>query len=300
MPEVSIGMPVYNDVSFIEKSINSILNQSFEDFQLILSDDNSTDGSYEICKKIAQKDKRIKLIRHEKNIGISRNMKYLLGISEGKYFMWAGNDDLWHKDFIKILRDSLEESNENYICAFGGVLFIDESDKEIRTISRRINDFGHEDPIKRILKVITFNDDSFGYALFKREEIVDVDFPIWWWKNKICAYNNIYPSLIYYMAKGNFKLSTKDIIWYNRLKTPKKINHTIPYDNSFVRGIFFFMLRKFNLVFESSKLICKTNLKLSSFFKILPYLIFYWFLIPVYSEFGLRLKNFLNGDLRFY
>ena len=93
-------MPVFNDIDFIKQSVESILNQSYSDFWLVISDDASTDGTGEICKNYALKDNRIKYIRHEKNLGISRNMQFLLSHATTEYFMWAGDDDLYAPDFI--------------------------------------------------------------------------------------------------------------------------------------------------------------------------------------------------------
>ena len=76
-PLISIGMPVFNDRDFIERSIQSLLNQTFCNFELIISDDCSTDGSQDICLWYANLDSRIKYIRHAKNIGISNNIKFV-------------------------------------------------------------------------------------------------------------------------------------------------------------------------------------------------------------------------------
>src|SRR5690554_7612694 len=86
---ITIGMPVFNDVDFIEESILSVLNQSFSDFELIISDDGSSDGSADICKQYAEKDSRVRYVRQAKNLGISKNMEWLLNQSKNKYFVWA-------------------------------------------------------------------------------------------------------------------------------------------------------------------------------------------------------------------
>ena len=75
---LTIGMPVFNDILFIEQSIQSILNQSFKDFIFILSDDGATDGSAEICLEYAKQEPRIKYVKQKNNLGISKNMEFLL------------------------------------------------------------------------------------------------------------------------------------------------------------------------------------------------------------------------------
>src|SRR5579862_6800932 len=103
-------MPVYNDRMFLRSAITSILNQSHSNFELIISDDYSTDGSDQICLEMAKEDSRIKYLRQSKNIGISRNMEFLIKESKGEYFMWAGDDDVWDIDFISTLLDSLKNN----------------------------------------------------------------------------------------------------------------------------------------------------------------------------------------------
>src|SRR5690349_8401620 len=123
---LSIGMPVFNDKAFLPAALDSLLNQSFKNFELIISDDQSTDGSAEICKNYATRDRRIKYIRQPANIGISANMKFLLTASTGKYFMWAANDDYWHPDFIAELLKGLEK-DPNTIAAFCPYLYVNEA-----------------------------------------------------------------------------------------------------------------------------------------------------------------------------
>ncbi len=297
-PQVSIGMPVFNDILFIEKAINSLLSQTFLDFELIISDDLSTDGSALICKNYEQLDSRIRYIRQHENIGISRNMKYLLNEAKGKYFMWAADDDLWHQDFIQILVTTLEE-NPDSVVAFGGVMFIDQYDNEIEKVNPRFTDYRAEGVIPRVKKLVRINDDSFGYGLFVREKILDVEFPVWWWYNKECAYNNIYPTLVYYLSMGNFKLATNKYIWFNRLKDSDFINHKVPFNQTFIRATFFHFLRKINLVYFSIKLMIKADSSFVAVVKVLPTFIKYWILIPSYWEFRSRLRGFMHGRLDF-
>ncbi|MBU4353452.1 glycosyltransferase, partial [Candidatus Parcubacteria bacterium] len=89
MAKVFIGMPAYNGERFIGEAIESLLNQSFSDFTLFISDDASTDGTQAICENYAKKDPRIICHRQEKNIGMFPNFKFLLDRANGDFFMWA-------------------------------------------------------------------------------------------------------------------------------------------------------------------------------------------------------------------
>lgn len=101
IPKVSIGMPVYNGEAFIHKALDSLLGQTFSDFELIISDNASTDATAEICKDYERKDKRVQYIRQSENKGAMFNFKFVLSRALGPYFMWAAADDIWDKDFLR-------------------------------------------------------------------------------------------------------------------------------------------------------------------------------------------------------
>src|SRR3989344_6660086 len=96
-PLISIGLPVFNGEKFIEQSLKSLIAQTYINFEIIISDNNSSDNTFKICEKYAKKDNRIKLIRQSKNIGGIQNFNFVLRFSKGKYFTWQGGDDLRHK-----------------------------------------------------------------------------------------------------------------------------------------------------------------------------------------------------------
>lgn len=108
MAKVFIGMLVYNGERFVGEAIESLLNQSFSDFTLFISDDASIDNTQAICERYTQKDPRIIYHRQEKNIGMFPNFKFVLDSARGDYFMWASHDDLWDKDFLKVCVENIE------------------------------------------------------------------------------------------------------------------------------------------------------------------------------------------------
>jgi glycosyltransferase involved in cell wall biosynthesis len=93
-PRVSIGMPVYNGERYIEQAIESILAQTFSDFELIISDNASTDRTADICRSYAVRDRRIRYCRNETNIGYGRNQNLVIELSSGEYFLCAHHDDV--------------------------------------------------------------------------------------------------------------------------------------------------------------------------------------------------------------
>jgi glycosyltransferase involved in cell wall biosynthesis len=99
-PTVSIGMPVYDGERYIREALDSLLAQTFTDFEFMISDNASTDGTESICREYAAKDSRIHYIRQDKNRGSTNNCRFLLDQAKGKYFMWAACDDYWSPNFI--------------------------------------------------------------------------------------------------------------------------------------------------------------------------------------------------------
>lgn len=99
-PAVSIGMPVFNGERLISQAIRSLLYQSFGDFELIISDNSSTDRTPDICKFYAHRDSRVKYIRQPLNIGAAANFEYVLNVAQAGMFMWAAHDDKWEKSYL--------------------------------------------------------------------------------------------------------------------------------------------------------------------------------------------------------
>lgn len=93
-------MPVFNGEKTIEAALDSILGQSHPDFELIISDNASTDRTEEICRQYAKEDCRIHYIRQPQNIGAAKNFLYVLEQSQAQYFMWATSDDVKSVDFL--------------------------------------------------------------------------------------------------------------------------------------------------------------------------------------------------------
>lgn len=110
MAKVFIGMPAYNGERFIRDAIESIINQRYTDWTLLISDDASTDNTPTICKEYATKDTRIIYSRQEKNIGIFPSFKFVLDQAKGEYFMWAAHDDIREKDYLRVCVEHLERN----------------------------------------------------------------------------------------------------------------------------------------------------------------------------------------------
>src|SRR4051812_29250250 len=94
-PLVSIGLPVYNGENYVADAINCVLSQTFSDWELIISDNASTDRTLDICREFARKDAKIRIYQYERNMGVSPNHNRVFELSRGAFFKWIAHDDLF-------------------------------------------------------------------------------------------------------------------------------------------------------------------------------------------------------------
>jgi len=116
IPKISVGFPLYNGEEFLRKRLDSILSQTFSDFELIISDNGSTDSSVEICKEYAKKDKRIRFCRTDENFGPRWSFQSVLYKARAKYFIWVAADDKFSNDFLE-KNFLVLESNKNIVAS---------------------------------------------------------------------------------------------------------------------------------------------------------------------------------------
>jgi glycosyltransferase involved in cell wall biosynthesis len=121
-PRVSIGLPVYNGEDYLRLAIDAMLAQTFGDFELIISDNASTDGTAAICQSYAARDPRIRYYRNETNIGGATNVNRTIELSQGEFFKFAAHDDLCTPDFIERCVDVLDRDPSVVLCGSKAVL----------------------------------------------------------------------------------------------------------------------------------------------------------------------------------
>ncbi len=108
-PRLTIGLPVHNGEEYLAASIEALLGQSYEDFELIISDNASTDDTAEICRRYVRHDSRVRYVRQPENIGLAPNHNFLVHEARGELFKWASDDDLYARDLLKRCVDALDE-----------------------------------------------------------------------------------------------------------------------------------------------------------------------------------------------
>lgn len=148
-PLISIGMPVYNEAQFIQQTLNSILSQTYTNFELIISDNNSTDNTLQICQEYANQDKRITLLKQPSNLGAGINFMKILEKTTGRYFTFISGHDLWHPNFLARCIEILSQNNSIVLC-FSQAISIDKENRALGIHSASQMDTMGLDPISRL------------------------------------------------------------------------------------------------------------------------------------------------------
>lgn len=125
-PAVTVGIPVFNGERFIRQAIESVLAQTFTDFELLISDNASVDGTAAICNEIAANDRRIKFVQQENNRGPFWNLKFVTERATGPLLVWLAHDDALHRLFIEECVAYLDR-NPRAVVVSGDFRIVDES-----------------------------------------------------------------------------------------------------------------------------------------------------------------------------
>jgi teichuronic acid biosynthesis glycosyltransferase TuaG len=126
MPKVSVVMPCFNHAQFVAEAAQSVLRQTHTDLELIITDDRSSDNSWEVMSRIADGDARVKLIRHQQNQGLPKSRNDALAESRGEFIAFCDSDDVWEPEKIRMQVKLLEE-NPEFDMVYCDTLIIDEN-----------------------------------------------------------------------------------------------------------------------------------------------------------------------------
>lgn len=125
-PRVSIGLPVYNGERFLGHTLDSLLAQTYSDFELIISDNASTDRTPDVCRWYAGSDRRIRYFRNAQNLGAARNFNRVFELAMGEYFKWASADDVCQPDHLMRCLEVVD-NDATVVLAYPQARFIDEN-----------------------------------------------------------------------------------------------------------------------------------------------------------------------------
>lgn len=137
-PRVSIGLPLFNGQNYLATALDSLLAQTYQDFELIISDNGSTDKSKEICETYAEQDPRIRYYRSQENRGATWNYNYVFQLAQGEYFKWAAHDDLCAPEYLARCVEVLDRQPEVVLC-FPKTVIIDEDGYPVEEYPNRLN-----------------------------------------------------------------------------------------------------------------------------------------------------------------
>ena len=133
---IDILMATYNGEKYLAEQIDSILNQTYKNIRLIISDDASKDGTRKILKEYEEKDERIKVFYQEKNLGYVKNFEFLLKQVQSEIFMLSDQDDVWLPEKVEKSYQTLQGQNAD--LAFGDLEVVDQN---LNTMYPSFNDF---------------------------------------------------------------------------------------------------------------------------------------------------------------
>ena len=172
-PEITIGMPVYNEGKYVSQTIESALSQTFKNFQIIISDNNSQDNTYDICCSYAEKDSRIKVFRQKKNIGALKNFKFVLEKADTPFFIYLSGHDLWHPHLLeKLLEGFKNSSDKDLVLVFPGAVWVGGG-----KIEENYDTTGINDPIKRFKFIVkNLGTCTLFYGLWRTDVIKKLNF----------------------------------------------------------------------------------------------------------------------------
>lgn len=168
-PLVNIGMPIYNEEEYLEDALQSLLAQDYENFEIIISDNASTDATPAICEKWQKKDSRIHYYRNESNIGGSKNFNRAFELTKGEYFMWAAGHDLWQPNFISACIETMLTDARISLCyPLLQWVDVDGNLQEVEDVTIETRGYG---AIKRYLRAIWRLPQNAIYGVIRRSAL---------------------------------------------------------------------------------------------------------------------------------
>lgn len=175
MPQVTIGMPIYERSDFLEAAITSLLAQSFRDFELIISDNASANPAIgTLCRRFAEQDRRVIYHRHATNLGAVANFLSVAAVATSPLFMWASDDDVWDAEFLARGVAELEAHPESdaWFCRIDNVDRMGRTYREYPPFSRLAQTKNKRDLLRRfLLEPEILGKANLIYCLYRREAL---------------------------------------------------------------------------------------------------------------------------------
>jgi glycosyltransferase involved in cell wall biosynthesis len=152
-PTVGIGMPVFNGERYLAEAVSSVLDQTFNDLELVICDNASTDGTAEICRRFVAQDARVRYFRQPENLGAHPNYNRSFELSRGRYFKWAAHDDVLKPEFLQACVGALEHNTDAVLCQ-SDIDYIDENGHSIGARRSHLHGAESDDPSTRFKALV--------------------------------------------------------------------------------------------------------------------------------------------------
>ena len=209
MPRISVVISAYNAQIYISKALDSVLNQSYKKFEILVLDDHSTDNTLNILKKYSKKfPNKIKIFKNKKKIGLTKSLIKLINKAKGKYIARLDADDFWHKDILKFHSQWLIKRTNNVLIGSSGYK-VDSKDKIVGNFN--LKNLNHSELKKKLLFKNYFLHSS---TMFKKK-----------YYNKVGGYNPFFKFAQDYdlwcklSTVGQIKNTNRNLVFLRQLNT---------------------------------------------------------------------------------
>ena len=269
--KLTIGLVTYNGEKTLSRSLESLRRQNFNEFNLVISDNNSTDLTQNICESFSKKFKNFKYIRRKKNFGPINNFWFVMEQAKTEYFMWASDDDLWDKKFVQNLYNELENNIDLDLV----YCWTDVFDPELNIVHKKFKPANLYNRSKeyRYLKEIFNPCVNKYYGIFRLKSLKKFDYK----KYKLYDYQD---TILIDFFNLNFKIKIVEEKLFNYAENINKKRKSLDplfQSNKYVR------FNHFRYLFLTSKLLFISNFNF--FYKI------FYFLLLIFVFFGKKIIN---------
>ena len=207
--KVSIIVPMYNAEKFIGKTIESVLAQTYQNWEMLIMNDVSTDNSLAIVSLYAKKDERIKIVNTEKNVGVVKGRNFLIDLASGKYIAFLDADDYWHNEKLEKQIKFMKEKNASISCT--EYTRVKENEEKINDVIIKENIFYNDMLKNNYLGCLTvmYDTEKIGKRYFKELE-KNEDYVLWLEIVKdVDIIYGLKENLAYYRVLDNSRSSNK-------------------------------------------------------------------------------------------
>lgn len=173
---ISVVMCTYNGAKYLKEQIDSILQQTIADFELVVCDDCSDDGTWEILQDYASSNDKIRVCRNERNLGFLKNYEKALGLASGEYVAMSDQDDIWMPNHLEVLMKLLGEKT----IACGNSLLVDENGGSLGMTLKEQEDLTvvSDNPMDVALSIMVYRNPFQGAAMLFRRSFLEKALPI--------------------------------------------------------------------------------------------------------------------------